>query len=110
MELVEVEIIGMVITARYGTLNTGAILRTDAAFAKHLVDDCSAAKYTKVSASPAPAMNEDKKPRQKREKSKEAETPPLAQPEPAAPIAEAQTPLEEALPEASVQTDPQPGV
>lgn len=45
MELVEVEILGQVITAQYGTLSTGDILRTDAAFAKHLVDDCSAAKY-----------------------------------------------------------------
>lgn len=45
MEQVEVEITGQAITARYGTLNTGDILRTDAAFAKHLVEDCSAAKY-----------------------------------------------------------------
>lgn len=45
MELVEVEITGQAITARYGTLNTGDILRTDAAFAKHLVEDCNAAKY-----------------------------------------------------------------
>lgn len=48
MELIEVEILGQVITAQYGTLATGAILRTDAAFAKHLVDDCGAAKYTKA--------------------------------------------------------------
>ncbi|MDH6185487.1 hypothetical protein [Polaromonas sp. CG_23.6] len=46
MELVEVEITGQAITARYGTLNTGDILRTDAEFAKHLVEDCAAAKYT----------------------------------------------------------------
>ncbi len=53
MELIEVEITGQVITAQYGTLSTGDILRTDAAFAKHLVDDCNAAKYTqaKVAAS-----------------------------------------------------------
>lgn len=44
-ELVEVEIIGQAITAQYGTLNTGDILRTSAEFAKHLVDDCGAAKY-----------------------------------------------------------------
>jgi hypothetical protein len=56
MELVEVEITGMAITARYGTLSTGAILRTDAAFAKHLVEDCGAAKYTQArAAEPAPA-------------------------------------------------------
>jgi hypothetical protein len=53
MELIEVEITGQVITAQYGTLSTGDILRTDAAFAKHLVDDCNAAKYVqaKVAAS-----------------------------------------------------------
>lgn len=46
MEQVEVEITGMVITQRYGTLNTGDIIRTDAAFAKHLVEDAQGAKYT----------------------------------------------------------------
>lgn len=51
MELVEVEILGQVITAQYGTLNTGDILRTNAEFARHLVDDCNAAKYT-----PAPSI------------------------------------------------------
>lgn len=44
-EQVRVEITGMVITARYGSLSSGTILRTDAAFAKHLVEDCGAAKY-----------------------------------------------------------------
>lgn len=53
MELIEVEILGQVITAQYGTLSTGDILRTDAAFAAHLVDDCSAAKYTQAKAAPA---------------------------------------------------------
>lgn len=46
MEQIEVEILGQVITARYGVLKTGDVLRTDADFAKHLVDDCGAAKYT----------------------------------------------------------------
>ena len=32
-------------TAQYGTLSAGTILATDEAFAKHLVDDCGAAKY-----------------------------------------------------------------
>jgi len=45
MDSVKVRIIGQAITARYGTLNTGDILKTDAAFAKHLVEDCSAAEY-----------------------------------------------------------------
>ncbi|MEC5213312.1 putative membrane protein [Polaromonas sp. CG_9.5] len=48
MEQVEVEITGMVITQRYGTLNTGDILRTDAAFAKHLVEEANGAKYTQA--------------------------------------------------------------
>lgn len=50
--MVEVEILGMVITHQYGTLSSGDVLRTDAAFAKHLVEDCGAAKYR--SAPPAP--------------------------------------------------------
>lgn len=50
--LVEVEILGCVVTAQYGTLKQGDILRTDAEFAAHLVNDCSAAKYTQ--AQPAP--------------------------------------------------------
>lgn len=45
MDQVEVEITGMAITARYGTLGTGDILRTDAAFAAHLVDECLVARY-----------------------------------------------------------------
>jgi hypothetical protein len=52
MEQVEVEILGQVITHRYGTLGAGDVLRTDAAFAKHLVEDCSAAKYREA---PKPA-------------------------------------------------------
>ncbi len=48
MELVEVKILGQGITAQYGTLSSGDILRTDAAFARHLVEDCSAAEYTQA--------------------------------------------------------------
>ena len=47
MELVQVKITGTVDTARYGSLEAGDILRTDAAFAKHLVKDCGAAVYDK---------------------------------------------------------------
>lgn len=46
--MVQVKIKGQVITAQYGILNTGDILRTDAAFAKHLVEDCAAAEYVSV--------------------------------------------------------------
>jgi hypothetical protein len=53
MEQIEVEIIGQAITAQYGTLNTGDILRTSPEFAKHLVDDCGAAKY-RTAPEPAP--------------------------------------------------------
>lgn len=60
MELVEVEITGQAITARYGTLSTGTILRTDSEFAKHLVEDCAAAKYT--AARTAKAVELPKKP------------------------------------------------
>lgn len=46
-ELVKVKIKGTVITNQYGTLTDGSILATSAEFAKHLVDDCSAAEYIK---------------------------------------------------------------
>ena len=48
MEFVEVKILCQVVTSMHGTLNQGAILRTDAAFAKHLVDDCGAAEYVQA--------------------------------------------------------------
>lgn len=44
-DLVQVRIKGIVTTSKYGTLSSGDILRTDAAFAKHLVEDCGAADY-----------------------------------------------------------------
>ncbi|WP_395007295.1 hypothetical protein [Undibacterium sp.] len=43
--MVEVEITGLVITAQYGTLKTGDILRCPKEFADHLVKDAMAAKY-----------------------------------------------------------------
>ena len=43
--MIEVEILGIVVTHQYGTLNTGDVLRTDPEFARHLVQDCGAAKY-----------------------------------------------------------------
>lgn len=45
MELVQVRIKGMVVTAQYGSLSSGDVLRTTPAFAKHLVEDCAAAEY-----------------------------------------------------------------
>ena len=47
---VEVEILVQTITAQYGALSQGDILRTSAEFAAHLVDDCGAAKYCKAGA------------------------------------------------------------
>lgn len=44
-ELVEVKILSMTMTSKYGDLTSGDILRTDAAYAKHLVEDCHAAEY-----------------------------------------------------------------
>jgi len=55
MELVQVKILCTTITARYGTLNTDDILRTDSAYAEHLVKDCGAAEYVK--ATPDGAMH-----------------------------------------------------
>ncbi|MBK5203861.1 MAG: hypothetical protein JJD98_00180 [Polaromonas sp.] len=46
--MVEVEILGCVMTTQYGTLKAGDILRTNAEFAAHLVKDCAAAKYTQA--------------------------------------------------------------
>jgi hypothetical protein len=43
---VEVEILAQTITAQYGTLAQGDRLRTSPEFAKHLVEDAKAAKYT----------------------------------------------------------------
>lgn len=59
MQLVEVKITSTVVTAPYGTLTSGTILRTSPAYAKHLVEDASAAKYitapATTEAAPAPA-------------------------------------------------------
>jgi len=54
--MVEVKIIGQVITAQYGTLSTGDILKTSPEFAKHLVDDCGAAKYVKAKKEVVPKL------------------------------------------------------
>ena len=43
---VEVKIIKTVVTQQYGTLVNGDILKTDRAFAQHLVDECGAAQFT----------------------------------------------------------------
>lgn len=55
MELVEVEILTQTITAQYGVLSQGDILRTSAAFARHLVKDAFAAKYVHAKDDAEPA-------------------------------------------------------
>jgi len=45
MESVQVRITSTVITAPYGTLMPGTILRTSHAYAKHLVEEAFAASY-----------------------------------------------------------------
>lgn len=45
MESVQVRITSTVVTAPYGTLMPGTILRTSAAYAKHLVEEAFAASY-----------------------------------------------------------------
>lgn len=52
---VQVEILRQTITMQYGTLNQGDILRTNPAFAAHLVDDCGSAKYSRPAATQQPA-------------------------------------------------------
>lgn len=46
--MILVRIKGMVTTSQYGTLSDGTLLRTNEAFAKHLVEDASAAEYVTV--------------------------------------------------------------
>ncbi|HQR84528.1 MAG: hypothetical protein B7Y05_08700 [Polynucleobacter sp. 24-46-87] len=45
MKLCLVKITNTVVTSQYGTLESGDILRTNPAFAKHLVEECKAAKF-----------------------------------------------------------------
>lgn len=45
MESVKVKIKGSVISARFGVLQSGAIVQTDREYARHLVVDCGAGEY-----------------------------------------------------------------
>ena len=58
MQLTQLRITRTVVTSRYGALAPGDMLRTDAAFARHLVEDCAAAKYIHPAAHPTPAAQE----------------------------------------------------
>lgn len=61
MQLVEVEILTQAVTAQYGVLSQGDILRTSPEFAAHLVDNAKAAKYTASKAVPVEAEKPAKK-------------------------------------------------
>jgi hypothetical protein len=65
-EQVELEITTLCSTHRYGNLAPGDILRTDAAYARPLVDEARAAKYiTARPAAESPALPAQKPPRKK---------------------------------------------
>lgn len=64
-ELVQVKIKGIVVTSRYGALSTGDLLRTNAEFAKHLVEECGAAEYVKGSAHGADGVTKKQTQKQK---------------------------------------------
>ena len=56
IQMVEVEITSSsVVTAQYGTLKVGDIVRTSQEFAAHLVNDCNAAKFREAPPSDEPA-------------------------------------------------------
>lgn len=63
MDLIQVRITGLISTTRYGNLQPGDLLRTDAAFARHLVEDCAAAEYITVTASATTPPAPDTKPK-----------------------------------------------
>lgn len=60
---VQVKIKGIVSTQRYGTLESGDILRTDEDFARFLVEDCQAADYLEATQLPKAAAAPAKKPK-----------------------------------------------
>lgn len=66
---VAVKIRGIVATQQYGELGDGDVLYTDAAFARHLVEDCAAAEYVESQAKAA----EEKPVRAKRKAKEQAE-------------------------------------
>ena len=55
MEIVKIRITSTVVTAPYGTIMPGTILRTDAEYARFLVESCQAGEYVKT-----PANDENK--------------------------------------------------
>ena len=64
MESVQIRITSTVVTAPYGTLMPGTILRTSPAYAKHLVEEAFAANYITT-------QTENAEPQAKRSKNKQ---------------------------------------
>lgn len=62
MNIVELRIKRTIDTSRYGALSSGDILRTDGAYAHHLVADLDAAVYVQKPVAP-PARTRKHKPR-----------------------------------------------
>ena len=63
--LVRIKILSVVTTNQHGDLMPDTELRTDAAFARHLVEDCKAAEYIDP---PATASDQPKPTRKRKEK------------------------------------------
>jgi hypothetical protein len=72
MDLVTLKIRGTVTTSRYGVLMSGDVLRTDADYARHLVEDCKAAEYADAKRAEAeePKAAQQAQPQAKPRKSK----------------------------------------
>lgn len=60
MNLVELRIKRTLDTSRYGALSSGDILRTDAAYASHLVTDLHAAVYIQKPTAPSARTRKQK--------------------------------------------------
>lgn len=86
MDLVSVTITAQAITSRYGTLMPGDLLRTDAAYAKHLVEECGAARFN------VPPAADDAPVKKTRASRKPAEPTPEPAAEPAEPAADEPAP------------------
>ena len=68
MDQVEVRIKGNPITAQYGSLNDGDILKCSPEFAKHLVEQANAAEYIEAKKSEPKPEEEKPKPAAKTKK------------------------------------------
>lgn len=65
MNIVELRITRTIGTSRYGGLSDGDILRTDPAYARHLVEDLRVAQYRETIAAPADKPRRTRKPKTK---------------------------------------------